>query len=61
MLKLEGYAVSSYDAAFEPTTFLVDLRREDGQTVLDVEDLNSGRRFVISTKLHIKEQRSDGK
>ena len=44
---IEGFIASAYDATFKPSTFLLDVHRADGKTVIDIEDLNSGMRFVV--------------
>lgn len=42
----EGYKIKNYDATYEPTMFEV----YEHDDVLEVEDLNSGMRFIVFKK-----------
>lgn len=45
-LCFEGYKIKNYDATYEPTMFEV----YEHDDVLEVEDMNSGIRFIVFRK-----------
>lgn len=47
----EGYRLMSYDATYERTMFDFVERVHDGSRIIEVEDVNSGIRFIVEVKV----------
>lgn len=48
--RYEGYRLMSYDATYEKTLFDVIEREIDGSRTIEIEDVKSGMRFIVTIK-----------